>query len=972
MARSQDVFVGRAGELTRLGEMLERACDGDPSFVVVSGEAGIGKTRLLEELARTAAERGCMTVHGRAAEFERELPFGLFVDALDAYLAALDPRLLDRLAQDRLGALAAVFPSMHSIDHAVERPATTTERFVVHRAVTDLIERLAAGRPVVLLLDDLQWADGASLELINALLRRPPQAAVMIAMTLRIGQGESATLQAVRSIQQTAPVQSIELGPLSLRFISDLVGDATNVEIEQLHRHSGGNPFYAIQLARAQPDNRSAGGRRGGGVPPAVIRTIVTELDRLSPSARAFAESAAVIGDPFELDVAAATAAISEDDALQHIDELITRDMLRVTDVPRRFQFRHPLVRAAVYEAISPSVKVANHHRAATALTAIGAGSASVAVHIEQSARRGDAWAIETLRRAGDEAVNHAPESAARWFAASLRLLAGDAAIAERIGLLVSMAGSLAAIGRFSEARDAFEECLSLNAQTGGEAWVQLVVGCAVLDQLLGQHRESRERLMRAYHGLPHAQSPAGVSLLIAVASSDFYMGDFDGSLEWARRATKTAEDLGDDGLLAEALALQTMAAAWTGRIELAQMLHERATGFVDVMHDDELASRIGALNSLSTAELYLDRFTESCIHGERCLALARATQQTHLNPILVPVLGSSLWVIGQMERSAMLLDEAIDAARLVGNTQGISFSLFDRALSALMAGDLDVALERGRESVELANTFERGLTSVYAGGMYALALLESGDVRGAHALLLESGGGDALLDFAGSWRSMFLEALTRCCLALGRPTEARAAANQARRESEEFGMHLPAMMADRADAAVALAEGRFDEAVAHALSSIHHAELLGSPIFIGIARALAGHALVAANRPQEAVVQLELAATEFDALGATLYRERSEAELRALSGSAPRPNRPRGQRTHGLSALTGRELEVAQLIRDRRTNREIAQELFLGIKTVETHVRNIFNKLGVTSRVNIARVLDQVAPPPMTARLSE
>jgi DNA-binding NarL/FixJ family response regulator len=317
------------------------------------------------------------------------------------------------------------------------------------------------------------------------------------------------------------------------------------------------------------------------------------------------------------------------------------------------------------------------------------------------------------------------------------------------------------------------------------------------------------------------------------------------------------------------------------------------------------------------------------------------------------------------MQRSAHLLDEAIDAARLVGNTQAISFSLFDRSLSALMAGDIEVALERGRESVELAATFERGLVSVYAGGMYALALLESGDVGAAHALLLDSGGGEQLHDFAGSWRSMYLEALARCSLTLDMPEQARAAAAQARREADHYAMDLPAMMADRAEAAVALAGGRLDDALGFALSSVRNADRIGSPVFIAAACILAGRALSAAQRKDEASEQLSRAVAVFDALGAQRYRDRVEAQLRELGGARSRRPKRGEQLTHGLGALSGRELEVAALIRSRHTNKEIASELFLGIKTVETHVRNIFNKLGVTSRVEIARVLERSALAP-------
>ena len=364
MTRAREILLGRERELALLETVLDRVRGGDAGFVVVSGEAGIGKTRLLEELAHTAAGYGCLTLEGRAAEFEQELPFGLLIDALDAYLKSLDRRALDRLAEDRLGALAVVFPSLRDLDEALEYPVTATERFRVHHAVRELVERLAAARPVVLVLDDLQWADGASFELLAYFARRPPQAAILIAMAVRAGQRDPALVKAIGGIQRGVDVEAIELDPLQLESVRELVGGVAEIDVERLHHYSGGNPFYALQLARsgAVDTEPQVSDRRG--VPPAVARAIAAELELLSPSALALAEAAAVVGDPFDLDLAAAVAESSEEDAWERVDELLSSDLIRETDVPRRLEFRHPLVRSAVYSSCAPSVRVACHRRA--------------------------------------------------------------------------------------------------------------------------------------------------------------------------------------------------------------------------------------------------------------------------------------------------------------------------------------------------------------------------------------------------------------------------------------------------------------------------------------------------------------------------------------------------------------------------------------------------------------------------------
>ncbi len=952
------LLLGREDELELVASVLDAACDGNPGSVLVSGEAGIGKTRLLEELAEIAVGRGCLTLEGRAAEFERELPFGVLVHALDAYLRSLDTRALDRLAMDRLGELAAVFPSLRELGEAVEYPVSALERFRVYQAVRELVERLAARSALVLILDDLQWADGASLELVSYLLRRPPQASVMIALALRTGLGDPAVIKAIADIQRSSIVHTVELGPLTKEGVGQLVGDIEGLDVERLHHESGGNPFFALQLARAGADEADRASDGGLGVPPTVARAIAAELEELSPDARTLAEAAAVVGDPFDLDLAAATLDAPGNEVWERLDELVSKDLVRGTDVPRTFQFRHPLVRRAVYGSCSPSVRMSCHRRAVDALAERAAPAAVLAGHVEQSARHGDVFAIETLRRAGEEASRQAPASAASWFAAALRLLPANAPAEERVGLLMSLAEAEAAMGRFSEAHDALDECVASTPPENVERRVGLVVGTAEIEQLLGRHNEARRRLQRAYDELADPDSPARVWLLIALSANSLFLADHPGMLEWGRLAVEAAEAVGDDTLAAAALAAYTMGATFAGRVDLARELHRRAAALVDSLDDEELISRLDALSNLATAELYLDLHALTCLHGERGLSLARSTGRTQLVPILIPILGCSLWMTGELKRSAEVLDEAIEGARLVDNAQGLSLALFNRALSAVMAGDLETALELGAESVELAQQVDNGVITAFAGAIHAQAFCEAGRPERAVELLLESVGGEDIPLLAGSWRATYFELLTRCSLELGQLDKARAAAVKVREQADEQGLQLSGLMADRAGAAVALAEGRPDDAADLALSAVAQSEEIGARVHAATSGALAGRALAAAGRASEAIAQLVRAADEFDALGALRYRDQAEAQLRNL-GHAVHRRTPRGTPGgFGVELLTGRELEVAGLVRDRRTNREIAEELFLSLKTVEAHMRNIFQKLDVSSRGEVAQLI--------------
>jgi ATP/maltotriose-dependent transcriptional regulator MalT len=956
--RSRVPLLGRGAELQLLESVLEESCDGVPGFVVVSGEPGIGKTRLLEELSESATARGCLTLEGRAAEFERDLPFGLLTDALDDYLKSLDANALNRLAVDRLGAVAAVFPALRQLDDAVEYPVSATERFRVHHAVRELVERLAVRQPLVLVLDDLQWADGASLELIGYLLRRPPQAAFMLATGLRAGRVDAGVVKALGGSHDAGRMRTIDLGPLSIESVRQLIGTEAGLDAERLHHESGGNPFYALQLARAGAEALGAGPAGVPDVPVTVGRAIEAELEGLSAGSHALGEAAAVVGDPFDLDIVAATSGSSDEEAWSQIDELVSRDLVRETEIPRRFQFRHPLVRHAVYSSCSPSVRASCHRRAAGELLRRGAPAAAVAGHVEQSARHGDPTAVEILRRAGEETARLAPTSAARWFEAALRLLPPDHPADEHVSLLTQLASAQAAAGRFEDAHAALEEGIEL-LQAEGEPRVDLVVGCAAVEQLLGRHEESRARLRHAYEELADPRSSPGISLLIALSTSSLYLADYDGMLRWARLAVEAADAVDDAALAAAALATQTMGAAFAGEIALALELHPAAEAQVDALDDETVSSRLDALSSLATAELYLDLYAESCSHGERGLALARATGQTQLVPLMTPILGCALWMRGEMRRSAEVLDESIEAARLADNAQGTSLSLFNRSLSAVMAGDLETALELGAESVELASTVDNGVISAFAGAIHAQALLEAGKADAALELLLASVGGEDVPLLAGTWRATYLELLVRCFLAVQRLERAERAAARVREQADELGLRSALLMADRAAAAVALAGGTPEEAVRFAQSAVALAEEIGASVHASASRILAGRALAADGRPDEAIGQLERAAANFDELGAFRYRDQAEGELRALGHARHEPRRATRD-DGGLDQLTDRELEVAQLVLDRCTNREIAERLFLSLKTVETHMHNIFTKLGVTSRVEVARSLSR------------
>ena len=249
----------------------------------------------------------------------------------------------------------------------------------------------------------------------------------------RLGQGSADAIRLIEGLRFAPDVENVQLGSLSLGSITELVGIDSRADVASLHRVSGGNPFYALQLARARDDAGAPTRLFDDSVPPAVSRSIAAELEALSPSARAFAQAAAVVGDPFDLDLAIAASAFTEGDG--------TRACRRAGCSPT-----HPPFDDTASIPLSPPVgakrrlprratgaRLSIHRRLVASLTERGAKPVLVANHLEHCAIHGDLMAVDVLQRAGEDSAKQAPASAARWFSMALRLLPTSVAHEDRL-----------------------------------------------------------------------------------------------------------------------------------------------------------------------------------------------------------------------------------------------------------------------------------------------------------------------------------------------------------------------------------------------------------------------------------------------------------------------------------------------------------------------------------------------------------
>jgi len=958
-------LVGRTDELGSVEQLLDELDRGRAGAIQLAGEPGIGKTRLLRELAARAEARGHIVLWGSASELERDLPFSVFVDALDQYVAGLEPKQLAVLDDDAQKELGQVLPSLWALTSGQE-VAPQHERYRSHRAVRALLERLAKTRPLVLVLDDFHWADWASVELLGALLRRQPAAAVLTAVALRPRQTRERLAATLERAHRSGAVTRVDLGALTLDEARQLLGgrfDAARIAV--LYQESGGNPFYLEQLARspartAQLTSAPEISLTGLDVPSAVAASLAEELTLLSAGGRRVLEGAAVAGDPFEPELGAAAAATSEAAAMQAVDELLELDLIRTTDVPRRFRFRHPLVRRAVYEATAGGWRLGAHERCAEALAARGAAPVARAHHVERSARQGDLAAVAVLREAGKAAARLAPESAARWFGGALRLLPDTASVRDRAELLLARAWALAAVGRFPDSHEAVLEAVALVPEQPSTFSTTIATACASIERFLGRYEHAHTRLVRALRVLPEPASVERVELLIELTLNEWYRSSYEAMRDWAAAALNAAKEVGDAALIATAAVMLAFADAMTGPTDTARSRRAEAAALVDELLDEELSLRPDAAGWLAIAEVYLDLYAEADAHASRALELARTTGQGDPLHRLYPVLPRVWYVRGKLAEAAELLDEAIEAGRLLGSPPALAGNLFNRSVVAVAAGDLDIALATAEESVALTHDLDEGFVTAWAAARLAGVLFETGQPDRAVEVLLGRAGGEEVTLIPGGWRAYCLELLTRCWLALDRPNEARRAADLAEVTAAAVRLPLATAWADRAVAAVALHSGETTLATERALASAETAHQVGAPIEAALSRTLAGRALAQAGQPDRALAELQRAAATFDACGAVRYRESTERELGRLGHRPHRRTRPGNPNGTGIDSLTERELQVARLVVDRKTNSEIAAELFLSQKTVETHLRNIFHKMDLTTRVALARAVEQ------------
>ncbi len=931
-------LVGRDVERETLGAVARDVRAGASGVVVVLGGAGIGKSALLANAVGTAESAGLQVLAGKAVEHERELPYGLIVDALDDHVASRGPAWVRAAGPG----LAAVLPSLREPGARTPgRPSEPSDRLGHHRAVRGLLELLARERPLLLCLDDLHWADEASLELLLYILRRPPRAAHALLLAARASVAAERVLDAARGLEG---VVELSLAPLSDAAARELLPADLDARVAgRLLAEAAGNPLFVRELARAT--------HSGHELTATLVGTVRREVATLPPATRVLLEGAAVAGDPFHPDLAAAAADISREDALNLLDRLHAADLVCPAAGGRgHLTFRHPLVRRIVYESAPPGFRIAAHQRVAAALTAAGAAPALLAHHIERCASPGDEAAIEVLVAAAEAARASAPATSAHWYAAALGLLPYGAD-ERRAGLLAHLALGLAAGGRTEEARTTVLEALALAPVQAAGLRAELIYSAASLENLLGRHDAARRRLVDALAWVPEADRER---IEWTLANTLFHLGELEAMGEVAEdllatgRATPSVVRAGAASLLVVARLI---------RGEPAGPDLDEALATLEATGDADLLSRLSVVGGVALAARLVERLdTAAQALHVRFLELAR----THGLGQLASVAGTTLaWHrLDRLELAATLelLETAEELGQLSGGNPLHATNLRLRAQAMELAGDAAGARRAAARVVELEDRPGASML-LRTSRLVALVVLLRGEPQ---RLLTEvtAAGGQRLDDADPSAATWLALELTRAAAKVGDLDASRRWSELAALRARTAALPLGAARALRAEAEFALANGDPATAATAAEQAVGAARAVAGRLDELDGELLRGRALLADGHVDAGRATLQSVAADAGRAGAAGLIDAAAHELRRAGTRMSRRAAGAASAGRGIESLSAREREIAALVAEGRTNKELAATLFLSEKTIENSLSRIYAKLGVRSRTELATAI--------------
>jgi DNA-binding CsgD family transcriptional regulator len=488
----------------------------------------------------------------------------------------------------------------------------------------------------------------------------------------------------------------------------------------------------------------------------------------------------------------------------------------------------------------------------------------------------------------------------------------------------------------------------------------RLEAACATVEAWLGRPDDARRRLLRARDATGDERTAEAVMLDVRLALDAINEPGFETGAEIADQALERARLLAEPTLVAEAAAAASLAHGLSGRVAAARERHAESVAALEGLPDEELAERLELFYYLAWAENYIEEPEGAIATAEHGLAISRSSGQGHLMVPLMLAQALPNDMLGRLAESLRVTEEALEAARTSPNPQYLFWALWECAYSHVLAGHSERGLELAEQSAEAAKGLPHNfLAWSQPGTVHGWALIQSGDPERGVELYIDAAGGPEAPRLSTYERALAFQQIADGLVRLDRLDEAEQYVERGERLSAELGLPGARARAAEARANVLLAQGRAEEALRVAADARGQAVACGFRLDAAQLRQHEGSALAALGRRDEAVAAFREAERDFDSFGALRDRGAARRELRRL-GARVEPRGPATADVAGVEALSRREREIAELVADRRTNREIADVLVLSEKTIESHMRNIFRKLSASSRVQVARLLER------------
>ena len=914
---------GRDAELALLGESLDRVRSGSGAVLLVEGAAGMGKSRLIGEGVRMARRLSFPVGIGAAEPSESVAELAPLLRAL---FDGPQP-LLDRAGLSRL--------------HAAPE-----QRYWRLQDLETLLERAAMDGPLLIFLDDLQWSDSGTVAALRALPPRLGSLPIGWVLATRPDQGPGQLRSAVEHLADEG-AQRLVLEPLSQAAVAQVASDVMQAEPDEtlllMAREAGGNPFLLVELLeglRQEGLVRVDSGRAtltAHRLPDRVRASMRERLARMSDSARQVATVAGSLGRTFSFSELATMLGVPPASLLTSVEQLIESGIMR--ERGEQLSFQHDLIREAVRDSSAPSARRAIDRHAADVMLAAGALPVDVAMQLGSSAAPGDDVAIATLLKAAQALATTDPGASADLSRRALELAPNRHSL--RGPLVVQAAMSLHAAGRIDEARSFADNALRDVLPVAEEAGVRLgIAGMWLVSPDVRVHA-GREALR-----LPLLSADLRVAHMAKLA----YNLLAGGRTDEARAALSEAVAAGGrlDPVARFPLALSEGGLDYvSGRLTRALERFETILrdGIADAHGLDELLTRLWRANAL----VALDRADDALDAADGIIADALERGFAYFLHVAEITRGQLLLQMGRLDDAALMLDGRFEPHQAPVATPMDAAGVVAFGRLALHTGDGRHVRQTNEIAQTMLNESTPGVRR-HAAWLLSLQATADGDPRRAHQWLVAMGEQERKHLLSRLWPDVADEAqMVRMAVAVGDRELAESGAADASRRAE-LSPDVPSLAATAAHAGGLL---NLDvEELSHAVSLFQR-----SPRSMALASAWEDLGLAHQRKgtADDGIDALTEALVLFARAGATRDAARLRGRLRALGirrrvATAEKPST-------GWAAMTTSELAVAELVTSGLTNREVADRLFVSPHTVNTHLRRVFAKLAVNSRVDLTRL---------------